>query len=295
MDCSSMTIQDSRSAHAGVNEATIRKSLVDNPRRFLALMLAAAALVVLSLAAVPIAAQGQTSPAQAYKGPRTPDGKPDVNGIWQVLNTAAWDIEDHNAQEGAPGGQSVVDGHEIPYQPWAAAKKQENDENRMTADPLRKCYLPGVPRITYQPFPFQIVQTPKYVVISYEYAHAVRIIYTDGSPHPLPNDFWMGDSRGHWEGDTLVVDVTHFNDRTWFDLAGNFHSDALHVVERYTPIDLGHVISYEVTIEDPKVFTRPWKMRMPLYRRVEKGLQLLDYDCVDFFWDKLLAGKGGFR
>ena len=145
---------------------------------------------------------------------------------------------------------------------------------------MRQCYLPGVPRITYMPFPFRILQTPDHVVVTYEFAHAVRIIYTDGSPHPLPNDFWMGDSRGQWEGDTLVVDTTHFNGRTWLDAAGNFHSDALHVVERYTPTTPYH-IDYEVTLEDPNVFTRPWTMRMTLYRRMDEGLQILDYDCVD--------------
>ncbi len=224
--------------------------------------------------------------ASGYEGPRTSDGKPDLSGIWQVLTTAEWDLQHHNAQDGVPAGLSVVEGNDIPYQPWAAARKQENYENRLAADPVRKCYLPGVPRITYMPFPFQILQTPDHVVMTYEFAHAVRIIYTDGSPHPLPNDFWMGDSRGHWEGDTLVVDTTHFNGRTWFDAAGNFHSDALHVVERFTPTSPYH-IDYEVTIEDPKVFTRPWKMRMPLYRRVEQGLQLLEYDCVDFILQSL--------
>ena len=222
--------------------------------------------------------------ASVYQGPRTQAGQPDLSGIWQVLSTAAWNIQTHNAEEGVPAGLSVVVGDEIPYQPWAATQKQENYEDRMTADPVRQCYLPGVPRITYMPFPFQIVQTPTYVVITYEFAHTVRIIYTDGSPHPLPNDFWMGDSRGYWAGDTLVVDTTHFNDRTWFDAAGNFHSDALHVVERYTPTSPYH-IKYEVTIEDPKVFTRPWQMSMPVYRRVEEGLQVLDYDCVDFIME----------
>ena len=175
----------------------------------------------------------------------------------------------------------MVEGGAIPYQPWAAAQQQENYANRLTEDPARKCYLPGVPRITYMPFPFRILQTPDHVVITYEYQHAVRIIYTDGSPHPLPNDFWMGDSRGHWDGDTLVVDTTHFNGLTWFDAAGNFHSDQLHVVERYTPVTPYHV-DYAVTIEDPAVFTRPWTMRMPLYRRMDEGLQLLDYDCCRF-------------
>jgi hypothetical protein len=143
----------------------------------------------------------------------------------------------------------------------------------------------------YVPFPFQIAQTPKYLAMNFEYAHATRIVYTDGSPHAAPNDFWMGDSRGRWDGDTLIVDVTHFNDRTWFDMAGNYHSEALHVVERFTPLEAGHVMHYEATIEDPKVFTRPWKIHLPLYRRAEKNLQILDYDCVDFFWKRMKSSR----
>ena len=233
-----------------------------------------------------LSAQPAAAAASRYDGPRTPDGRPDLNGIWQVLSTAAWDLRAHNAQDGVPAGLGVVEGNEIPYQDWAATQQQENYANRMMEDPVRKCYLPGVPRVTYLPFPFRILQTPDHVVMTYEFAHVVRIIYTDGSPHPLPNDFWMGDSRGHWEGDTLVVDTTHFNGQTWFDAAGNFHSDALHVVERYTPTSAYH-IDYDVMIEDPNVFTRAWTMRMPLYRRMEEGLQLLDYDCVDFILQSL--------
>ena len=118
------------------------------------------------------------------------------------------------------------------------------------------------------------------------------------SEHPKgPLEFWMGDSRGRWEGDTLVVDVVHFNDQTWFDRAGNFHSDALHVVERYTPIDATH-IDYEVTIDDPKVFTRPWKMSMPLYRRVERDAQVLEYACEAYEAEELertRSSEGGAR
>ena len=240
------------------------------------------------------AAAVQAVETEAYDGPRTPEGQPDLNGIWQALNAASWDVRAHNAQDGIPAGLGVVEGGEIPYQPWAAAQQRENHANRLTADPLRQCFLPGVPRVTYLPFPFRILQTPDHVVITYEFAHVVRIIYTDGSPHPLPNDFWMGDSRGHWDGDTLVVDTTHFNGRTWFDAAGNFHSDQLHVVERYTPVTPYH-LDYEVTIEDPEAFTRPWTMRMPLYRRMEAGLQLLDYDCVDFILQALETPEGGAR
>ena len=206
---------------------------------------------------------------------------PDLQGIWQVRNTAAGNILDHTASLGIPAGRGVVVGNEIPYQPWAAAKKQELFEKRATADPQSKCFLPGVPRVTYEPFPLQIFQTPKYIAITYEYVHAYRLIYLDGSKHPDDVDFWMGDSRGQWEGDTLVVDVTNLNDQTWFDMSGTFHSDALHIVERYTRTS-ADTINYEATIEDPKVFTRSWKMSMPLYRRTEKNLQILEYDCYAF-------------
>ncbi len=242
---------------------------------------AAAVAAVFSVALIRTAGEAQGSRTLGSEVPRTADGKPDLNGVWQAFTTASWNIQDHNAQRGIPAGQGVVEGSEIPYQPWAAAKKQENDAKRTELDPLLKCYLPGVPRITYLPFPFRINQTPQLIAVTYEYSHAYRWIWTDGSQHPEALDFWMGDSRGHWEGDTLVVDVRNFNDQTWFDRAGNFHSEALHVVERYTPIGPDH-INYEVTIEDPKVFTRPWKMSMPLYRRLEKNVQILDYECLEF-------------
>lgn len=220
-------------------------------------------------------------PASAQGVRRAADGKPDLSGIWQVLNTANWDIQDHTASKGVPAGQGVVEGNEIPYQPWAAEKKKENFQNHTTADPEARCFLPGVPRITYMPYPFQIVQTPNQIIILYEYVHAVRNIFI-GSPHPRgPIEWWMGDSRGRWDGDTLVVDVIHFNDLTWFDKAGNFHSDALHVVERYTPTGPNH-INYEVTVEDSKVFTRPWKMSMPIYRRLDTKVQLLEYECYAY-------------
>ena len=250
-------------------------------RRLLAAAIVAA---ITSAGALHGNAQSQAAADRPYSGPRTPDGKPDLNGIWQTMTSAHWNLEPHSAAEGVPAGLGVIDADQIPYQPWAAEKKKENQANRAALDPIEKCYLPGVPRITYVPFPFQIAHTPEYVVLTYEYQHATRIVYTDGSEHAPPNDFWMGDSRGRWEGDTLVVDVTHFNDRTWFDMAGNFHSDALHVVERYTPVGGGQVLRYEATIEDPKVFTRPWKISLPIYRRAEPNAQLLDYDCVDFFW-----------
>ena len=244
--------------------------------------------LLVAAAAGRLAAQGQSAAV-----PRTADGKPDLSGIWQVLNIAAWDIQDHAASLGVPGGQGVVEGNEIPYQPWALARKRENYANRRTADPETKCYEPGVPRATYMPYPFQIVQTPTFVGILYEYVHVTRHIYMDGTPHPKGpiDNWWMGDSRAHWEGNTLVVDVIHFTDQTWFDRAGNFHSDALHVVERYTPTDRDHLL-YEATIEDPKVFTRPWKMSMPLYRRQEPNVQLLDYECYALL-EEQNAGRAG--
>jgi len=233
------------------------------------------------LAFLTASAAAQTAGATQARIPRTADGKPDLSGIWQVMNTAVWDIQDHNAQKGVPAGLGVVEGNELPYKPEAAAKKKSNYDNRATMDPESKCYLPGVPRVTYTPFPFQIVQTPSQVTMLYEYAHAVRNIFMN-APHIEGQLYWwMGDSRGRWEGDTLVVDVTDFNDETWFDRAGNFHSDALHVVERYTLADPDH-INYEATIEDAKVFTRPWKMSMVLNRHKEKNIRLLEYECFSF-------------
>jgi len=236
--------------------------------------------VLFSLAPVPAAGQTQTATETGVVR-RTAEGTPDLSGIWQVMNTAAWDIQDHPAQKGVPAGQGVVEGNELPYLPAAAAKKKANYDNRATADPETKCYLPGVPRITYMPYPFQITQSQKQVTILYEYVHAVRNIFL-GTPHIKgPIDWWMGDSRGRWEGNTLVVDVLEFNDETWFDRAGNFHSDALHVVERYTPVG-PDLINYEATIEDPKVFSKPWKMSMLLYRHKEKNAQILEYECFSF-------------
>lgn len=228
-----------------------------------------AALLV--LAATRVLAQ---TPAPA----RTSDGKPNLQGIWQVLNTASWDIQDHGARLGVPAGQGVVVGNDIPYLPAALSKKRENFDKRATADPEAKGYLPGVPRIMYLPFPFQIFQAADHVVMVFEYDRGVRTIYTNGTPHPRgPLNFWMGDSRGRWDGDTLVVDVVHFTDQTWFDRAGNFHSDALHLVERFSPAGPDH-INYEVTVEDPNVFARPWTMRMVLYRRKEPNIRVLEYD-----------------
>ena len=247
---------------------------------------AVSVLFILWFAETPAAPQTPGARPAASTPRRTVAGKPDLNGIWQVLNTAAWDIQDHSGQLGVPPGQGVVEGNEIPYQPWALAKKAENFAKRITADPTEaNCFLPGIPRATYLPFPFQITHTPDNVAISYEFAHALRTIPLEGGKHIEGLPSWMGESRGRWEGNTLVVDVGNFNDETWFDRAGNFHSDQLHVVERYTLTDPEHIL-YEATIEDPKVFTRPWKMSMPLYRLVDNHPKLLEYECVYYLQEE---------
>jgi hypothetical protein len=179
-----------------------------------------------------------------------------------------------------PGGLGVVEGGSIPYRPEALLKKQDNQMNWLERDPEIRCYLPGVPRATYMPFPFQIVQSPASMMLVYTYASATRNIYFK-DPGPPPIDTWMGQSVGHWEGDTLVVEVAGFNDQTWFDRAGNFHSDKLRVTERYTKLSDNHLM-YEAVIEDPEVFTRPWTISMPLYRRMEKNASLVEFRCVEF-------------
>jgi hypothetical protein len=244
-----------------------------------------------------VAAALAAAQTPAYKAPRTAGGKPDLNGIWQVLNTANWDIQGHPAAAGplpqlgaigaVPAGLGVVEGGDLPYLPEAAAKKKDNFANRMALDPEIKCYLPGVPRATYMPYPFQIVQSRNTILFAYEYASAVRTVNLETSK-PAPIDSWMGWSNGHWEGETLVVDVTGLNDQTWFDRAGNFHSDALHVVERYTPRS-PETLSYEASIDDPKIFSRPWKMSMILYRHAEANAKLLEFKCVEFV-EELMYG-----
>ena len=248
-----------------------------------------AAAVSAGLLLVAALATAQTS---TYKAPRAPDGKPNLNGIWQAMNTAHWDIEAHSpgpspvrdlgAAGAIPGGLGVVEG-EIPYLPEALAKKKENNANRLKLDPEIRCYLPGVPRATYMPYPFQIIQSQKHIMIVHEYAGAVRTIYM-AEQTEAPADSWMGWSNGRWEGETLVVDTKGFNDLSWFDRAGNFHSDALHVIERFTARS-AETLTYEATIEDPKVFSRPWKMSMPLYRRVERNAQIMEFRCVEFAED----------
>jgi hypothetical protein len=244
-----------------------------------------------SIAAVLLTVSGSTAHAQdAASIPRRPDGTPDLNGVWQTVNAAYWDLEAHSAAQGvtdefgalvavAPG-LGVVDGGEIPYLPQALAQKQANFEARATQDIEARCFLPGVPRATYLPHPFQIIQGDGDMLIAYQYAGAVRTIYmSNHMDAPVPS--WMGWSNGHWDGDTLVVEVTGLNGQSWLDRAGNYTTDAVRVTERYTPMGANHM-RYEATIEDPNVFARPWTIRMPIYRRMEPNAQLLEFKCVEF-------------
>jgi hypothetical protein len=257
------------------------------------LVITATLIAAFSLAVMPAA--GQTA---AYKAPRAADGHADLNGIWQAMGTANWDLEDHSPQQGTlwqlgaigaePAGRSVVDGGTIPYKPEALAKRKANWDERRTSDPEAKCYMPGIPRANYMPFPFQIVQSPQGILFVYEYASSNRFVNM-GKPQEAPSDTWMGTNNGHWEGDTLVIDVTGLNGLAWFDRAGNYATDKLHVVERFTRVDPYH-LNYEATIEDPSVFTKPWKISMPLYRHVEKNAQLLEFKCVEFA-EELLYGQ----
>ena len=230
--------------------------------------------------------------------PRAADGKPDLSGIWQVLdNSLDGNIEPHVASYGVHGGQGAIvdppDG-KIPYLPSALAKRQENYKNR-AKDPVAYCFKPGVPRITYIPFPFQITQTSKMIQITYEFVHNYRSIYINGSEHLPGIDFFNGDSRAHWDGDTLVVDVADFNDDpqhpTWFDSTGNYHSDALHVIERWTRTSPDTMV-YRATMEDPKVFSRPWTIEVLLYRHQEPNFRIMEYECQMFKEKLVREGKG---
>lgn len=217
--------------------------------------------------------------------------RPDITGIWQALTTASWNIQDHSAERGVPGGQGVVEGGEIPYTPAGLEKRAENAKHRPTTDPEASCYMAGVPRAMYMPYPFQILQSENFVTMVFEYALTVRRIYVDGSTHPegIPTS-WMGDSRGRWDGGTFVVDTTGLNGNSWFDRAGNPQSESTHLVERFTPRGRDH-IDYEVTVEDPTLYTRPWTLRMPLYRRLEANVQLLEYPCVSFLEDEYVESR----
>jgi hypothetical protein len=218
---------------------------------------------------------------------RTPDGNPDLTGIWQAISTADFDVEPHSARKDAPPGAGVIEGDTIPYLPAALKQRQQNFAARDQLDPRLKCFTLGVPRDNYYPEPFQILQRPRDLTLIYEFGNSVRTIHTNGTLHPTGDnpEFWLGDSRGTWDHDTLVVDVTDFTDKTWLDRAGNFHSDALHVVERWTPLDKDH-LQYQATLEDPKVYVRPWTLSVILYRLKDKHVQLIENYCYTLDYEK---------
>ena len=254
----------------------------------------AATVAVLFAASASLQAWSTTSPLSAestYQVPKTPDGVPDYNGIWQAMGSAHWDLEDHNARQGPapilgalgaiPAGRSVVEGGAIPYQDWALAQREENRAKWVKLDPAVKCYMPGIPRGTYMPFPFQMVQSKDAILVAYEFTSSSRVIHLNRPGSEAELESWMGYSLGSFDGDTLVVDVTAQMPDTWFDSSGNFHSEELHVVERYTRTG-ANTLHYEATITDPKVFTQPWKISMPLYRRIEPGARILEFKCIEF-------------
>ena len=273
------------------------------------LALAAAAALVSAFITASVTRAPDPDPDPAVEAVRTVDGKPDFSGIWQALNEAHWDLEAHAARPGmvtqpgvypyeyaevpaapvlalgaaggVPGSLGVVQGDgSIPYTAEAAAVKAENGANWIDRDPELKCYLPGIPRAMYMPYPFQIFQSTNKIQMAFAFSASARTIHLD-EVEPPPDFTYMGHSVGRWEGDTLVVEVDNFNGKNWFDRAGNFHGEALRLEERFTPIS-ADAIQYDVTIEDPDVFTEPWRISMPLYRRLEPDMQLLEYQCIEF-------------
>ncbi len=246
--------------------------------------------LVVGLSALPALSGGEAAAATKAGIPRLANGKPDFSGIWQTTSAADYDLEPHSARRDGtspvPPGPGVVEGGQIPYLPGALEQKRKNFAERQTADPRNKCYTLGVPRSVYYPEPFQIFQRARDLTIHHQFGHSVRTIHTNGTAHPAePNDWWLGDSRGRWDGDTLVVDVRHFNDGTWLDRAGNYHSDALHVVERWKFLD-ADTIEYKATLEDAKVFSRPWDISVILHRHREKNFQLVENYCFTLDYDK---------
>ena len=250
-------------------------------------------LIIRSLAIIALfSAYAQGAYAQLEQLPRTPAGKPDLSGIWQAMTTAHYDIEPHAAAYGPypaefgalsaiPAGLGIVEGNHIPYTEAARRQRDENRNNAISKDPLAKCYMPGVPRANYLPFPFQIVQSSDVVLIAYEFAEANRIVYVDQPEIESQVDAWMGHSNAHWEGDTLVVRVSGQMPDTWFDRSGNHHSYEMVVEERWTPAGPNH-INYSATITDPGTFTQPWTVSFPLYRHIDEDMQLLEFKCAEF-------------
>jgi len=267
-------------------------------RRAGGVLLAALAASVLLGAAVPGRApagqaKAKAARAQSSQIPRLPSGKPDFSGIWETLSEADYDLEPHSGRRDAPPSAGVVENGQIPYLPKALAQKQRNFAARAKDDPRVKCWTLGVPRSVYYPAPFQIFQRDRDLTLVHQFGHQVRTIHTNGTLHPksVESNFWLGDSRGHWEGDTLVVDVTDLYDETWLDRAGNYHSEALHVVERWSFIDR-NTISYSATLDDKDVFSRPWTIHVVLNRR-EKGFELIEDYCFTLPYDDYYPPKEG--
>ena len=279
----------------GSRMATNMNSNRKNESRMRTLLRRRRSLPVALCFAVGLALVAGTASAQSGDPARTWDDRPDLNGVWQTMSTANWNLEDHPAGPGhadlgaigaTPPGQGVVVGGEIPYTPEAREQRDENFANRMSADPEAKCFMPGVPRATYMPHPLQIIQGDRKILMIYGFADANRTVHMDLEPEPAPIDSWMGRSFGRWEGDTLVVDAEGFNGEAWLDRAGNFTTSALRVEERYTPLG-PNVLRYEATLEDPNVFTRPWQISLLLYRRLEENARVLAFKCVEYSEDLL--------
>lgn len=294
------------------NKTRFRRSNKHDPGCVRTTLALTAALLMASACTAPTEPVAESAPAEQSDIPRTPSGRPDFNGIWQALGNTHWNIEAHMASAalamqpgpvgpvpatavlafGAvgsiPSGMGIVEGGEIPYLPDARVKQIENKENWLERDPEIKCYLPGVPRANYMQFPFQIFQSASKFFISYEYASAQRDIYFE-DPGPPEVDSWMGQSVGHWEGDTFVIEVSGQGDGSWFDRAGNHHSYQMKVTERYTLTGPDHIL-YEATMEDPATFTRPWTIRLPLYRNVDENARLGQFKCVEYV-EELIYGE----
>lgn len=287
---------------------------MNNLPRGTLVIVASAVGMLLVIAIFSLLGRPTTGQAQADQVPRLEGTQhPNLSGVWQALNEANWGLEAHPARAarvlhpgvpngspvpgapvlalgatgGIPGSLGVVEGGEIPYKPEALAKKKENFEHSLARDPEVKCLLPGVPSATYLPYPFQITQSHTKLMIAYGFSNAGRTIHLDEVDDP-GIESWMGHSVGRWEGDTLVVTVTNLGDQTWFDRAGNFHSAEMRVIERYTPTSPYHIM-YEATIEDPCVFTRPWTIKMPLYRRMDEHARVFEYRCVEMV-EELIYG-----
>jgi hypothetical protein len=237
-----------------------------------------------------LAVAGVSNAQNTYKAPRTRDGRPNLNGIYQAINEGNWNIEAHSAGPGTeprlgainaiPPGIGIVEGGAIPYRPEALAKRDENFKQRQTADPEARCYRLGVPRAMYAPYPFQIIQGTDQIMMAFGFAQGLRTIYmTDHKESPA--DTWMGWSNGRWEGETLVIETTGFNGQSWFDRAGNYQTEGMKVTERISARS-ADTLNYEATIENPKLYTRPWKISFPLYRRVERNAQLLEFKCIEY-------------